>query len=144
MDSRIINMCADVNACDCTYMGVYGHRKRFCAESWQWEKNPLLHQGIKPASVACQSNILPSELQPHPIPVDLHEKCESCDNQWRAGQLAGRVIIQRGRKLGGVLHLLNRMSFPSAGLEADISVNLLTNILGYSYPNPKTCFLIFL
>ena len=48
-------------------MGVYGHRKRFCAESWQWEKNPLLHQGIKPASVAWRSDALPTELRPIPI-----------------------------------------------------------------------------
>ena len=40
--------------------------KRVCTKSWLWEKNPLLHQGTEPASVACQSNALPTELYPHP------------------------------------------------------------------------------
>ena len=42
--------------------GVYGHHTRVCTESWLWEKNPLLHWEIKPASVACWSDALPTEL----------------------------------------------------------------------------------
>ena len=41
--------------------GVYGHRKRVCTESWLWEKNPLPHRGIEPASAACRSDALPTE-----------------------------------------------------------------------------------
>ena len=44
--------------------GVYGHRKRICTESWQWEKNPLPHRGIEPAWAACRSDALPTELHP--------------------------------------------------------------------------------
>ena len=31
-----------------------------------WEKNPLQHWGIEPASVVCRSDFLPTELHPHP------------------------------------------------------------------------------
>ena len=41
------------------HTGVYGHHKRVCNESWLWEKNPLLHQGIKPALAACWSDAVP-------------------------------------------------------------------------------------
>ena len=57
------NMHLDVKACVCT-QGLYGHRKRVCTESCHWEKNPLPHQEIEPASVACQSDTLPTELHP--------------------------------------------------------------------------------
>ena len=46
----IFNVCADVDACDYT-QGLYKHRKRVDTESRLWEKNPLLHQGIRPAAV---------------------------------------------------------------------------------------------
>ena len=46
------------------HRGVCGHRKRVCTESWLWEKNPLLHQKIKLASVAYWPNTLPTELHP--------------------------------------------------------------------------------
>ena len=36
MDYRIINARTDIDAC----MGVYGHRKRVCTESWLQENNP--------------------------------------------------------------------------------------------------------
>ena len=49
MDYRIFNVHTDVNAHNCT-QEVYEHHKRVCTESWFWEKNPLPHQGIKPAS----------------------------------------------------------------------------------------------
>ena len=42
-----------------------GPHARVYAESWLWEKNPLPHWGIKPASAACQSDALPTE--PHPL-----------------------------------------------------------------------------
>ena len=47
---------------------VIAHRKRASHESWHWEKNPMLHRGIKPASVlllAFQSEALPAELSCH-------------------------------------------------------------------------------
>ena len=43
---------------------MYGHRKRVCSESWLWEKNPLPHRGIEPASAAWWSDAPPSELHP--------------------------------------------------------------------------------
>ena len=51
MDYRIINMRTDANACDCT-RGCTETCKRVCTESWLWEKDPLLHWGIEPASTA--------------------------------------------------------------------------------------------
>ena len=48
------------------HWGVRGHRRRACAESWLWEKNPLPHLGIEPASAACWSDALPIELHLHP------------------------------------------------------------------------------
>ena len=30
---------------------MYGHRQRVCVEFWLWEKNPLPHRGLEPASV---------------------------------------------------------------------------------------------
>ena len=44
-----------VNACDCAW-GLNRQRKIVSTESWRWEKNLVLHQGIKPASAACQSD----------------------------------------------------------------------------------------
>ena len=64
MDSGIFNMHTDVNACDCMW-GCIDTIKRVCTESWLWEKNPLQHWGIEPASAACQSNALPTVLHPH-------------------------------------------------------------------------------
>ena len=46
---------------------VYGHRKTVCTESWLWEKNPLPHRGIEPASAACRSDALLAELYPQPV-----------------------------------------------------------------------------
>ena len=60
-----LNVPTDVDAYDCT-REVYGHSKRVCTESWLWQKNPLLHWGIKPASVMCWSDSIPTELHPHP------------------------------------------------------------------------------
>ena len=58
-------MYTDVNACGCTRWCT--DSVRVCAESWHWEKNSLLQRGIKPASVACRSDTLPTELHPHPL-----------------------------------------------------------------------------
>ena len=66
MDYGIFNVCTDVSVYDCA-RGVYGHRKRVCAESRLWEKNLLPYRGIEPASAACRSNALPTELHPHPF-----------------------------------------------------------------------------
>ena len=65
-DCRIFNVCTDVNACDCTW-GFTDTRKRVCTESGLWEKNPLLHRGFEPASAACQSDALPTELHPYVV-----------------------------------------------------------------------------
>ena len=55
MDYRIFNVHIDVNACDCT-RGCTDTCERVCTESWLWEKNPLLHRGIKPATVVWWSD----------------------------------------------------------------------------------------
>ena len=48
---------------------VYGHRKRACNESRLWEKNPLQHRGIEPASaVRCSTNCATSPPRYIPIP----------------------------------------------------------------------------
>ena len=44
-----------------------GHRKRACTESRLREKNPLPHRGIEPASAACWSSAVPTELHPHAL-----------------------------------------------------------------------------
>ena len=38
--------------------GVTDTRKRVCTGSWPWEKNPLPHWGIEPASAVCRSDAL--------------------------------------------------------------------------------------
>ena len=62
----IFNVRTDADACDCT-RGLYGHRERVCTGSWLWEKKPMPHLGLEPASVlrlAFQSDALPAELFP--------------------------------------------------------------------------------
>ena len=64
----ISNVYTDVDACDCT-RGLYGHCERVCTRSWLWERNPLLHCGLKPASVLClvfQQDSLPKWAIPVP------------------------------------------------------------------------------
>ena len=41
-----------------------GCHKRVCSKSWRWEKNPLSHWGIEPASPAYQSDALPTTFPP--------------------------------------------------------------------------------
>ena len=67
MDHRAFNVGTDVNAFDCTRGCTDTLRERICTESWLWEKNPLPHRGIEPASTACRPDALPSELHPHPF-----------------------------------------------------------------------------
>ena len=58
----------DVDACICT-LGLHGHRKTVCNGSWLWEKNPLPHWGLEPASVlhlAFQSDALTNWAIPAP------------------------------------------------------------------------------
>ena len=74
------NVHTGVNACDCT-QGLYGHCKRVCCESWLWEKNPLPHQGIKPASPAWWSNALTNWATS--LPHTFHTSVESLLKQWR-------------------------------------------------------------
>ena len=49
---------------------MHGHRKRVCTESWLWEKNPMPHLGVEPASAACRSDAVPTELHPHPTMIE--------------------------------------------------------------------------
>ena len=57
MNYRIFNVRTDVNKCDCTW-GCTDTRKRVCTEGWLWEKNPLPHRGIEPASAAWRPDAL--------------------------------------------------------------------------------------
>ena len=66
MDYRIFNVRPYANACDCT-LGCTDTRKRVCPEGWPWEKNPLPHRRIEPASATCRSDSLPTELHPHTL-----------------------------------------------------------------------------
>ena len=69
MNYRIFNVRTDVNAGDCT-RGCTDTRKRVCTESWLGEKNPLLHQGIEPASAAWRSDARKNwATSPPPKPV---------------------------------------------------------------------------
>ena len=43
-----------------------------------WEKNPLPHRGIEPASAACRSDALPTELTPPP-PTHTHTHIYLCN-----------------------------------------------------------------
>ena len=63
----IFNVCTDVVACDSH--GGCTNTARESELNWLWEKNPLPHWGLEPASVlrlAFQSDALPTELSPHP------------------------------------------------------------------------------
>ena len=46
----VFNARTDADACHCT-RGLYEHRKTVCTGCWLWEKNPLPHRGLEPASV---------------------------------------------------------------------------------------------
>ena len=55
-DNRIFIVRTDVNACDWTRGCT--DTDRVCTASWLWEKNPLPHRGIEPASAAWRSDVL--------------------------------------------------------------------------------------
>ena len=57
--------CAEMLMHAIAHGGVRVH-VRVCTESSPWETNPLPHRGIEPASAACRSDILSTELHPHP------------------------------------------------------------------------------
>ena len=57
-------MHTDINAC--THTRGCADTIKGCTESWLWEKNSFLHQGIEPASAKCLSDVLPTELHPNP------------------------------------------------------------------------------
>ena len=62
----IFNVRTDADVCDSTRR-LYGHRKRISAGSGIYEKNPLPHLGLEPASVlhlAFRSDAVPTELSP--------------------------------------------------------------------------------
>ena len=54
------SLTCDVNACDRTQGCTDTVRE--CTEGWPWEKNPLPHRGIEPASAACRSDAVSTEL----------------------------------------------------------------------------------
>ena len=61
MDYRIFHVRTDVKKCYCA-VGCTDTQKNIRTESWLWEKTPLSHRGIEPASAACRSDGLPPEL----------------------------------------------------------------------------------
>ena len=73
-DMGIFNMRTDVNACDCT-RGCTDTIRESARESWHWGENPLPHWGFKPASAACQSVALPTELH-HPPSTTISQTSE--------------------------------------------------------------------
>ena len=54
MDYRFFNVCTDFDACLCTRGCIDTVRES--AVIVDWKKNPLLHLGIEPASLACWSD----------------------------------------------------------------------------------------
>ena len=55
-----------------------------------WEKNPLLHRGIEPASAACRSDALPTVLHPAPFCVCVMWGWYSC--QYRVTDANSTII----------------------------------------------------
>ena len=77
------NMRTDVNTCNHTLGCTDTIRES--ALKVDWEKNPWLHRGIKPALAVCQSNALPTELHPHPLvcSMSLMSHCQFKAWSWR-------------------------------------------------------------
>ena len=67
MDNGIFNLRINLNACDCTRRRSDTVRESSCL----WQKNPLPHRGIEPASTAYRSDALPTELHSHPTTLGL-------------------------------------------------------------------------
>ena len=85
---KLFNLCTDVDACVCT-QGLYTHRKTACTESRLWEKSPLPHRELEPATVlclACQLDALPTELSP-PL--------TSCTKLWNCGQVHSLSVVAK-------------------------------------------------
>ena len=62
MDYRNFNVRTYVNARGCPRGCT--DTARVCTESWFWEKHLLPHRGIEPASAACRTDALLTELHP--------------------------------------------------------------------------------
>ena len=58
---QVFNVYPNVNTCDCTW-GHMDTCKTVCTESCLWEKNPLPHQGLEPASAEWWSHALPNSM----------------------------------------------------------------------------------
>ena len=69
MDYKICNVRTDVNACDCT-RGCTDTVRESALKIDSGRKIPCPHRGIEPASAACRSDALPTEL--HPLGIDQH------------------------------------------------------------------------
>ena len=104
MDYEIFNVRTDVNACDCTW-GCTDTVKGFALKvdsGREEKKNPLLHRGIEPASAACRSDALPTELHPQLQFV--------CLFLFKAGATAPRLMLGSGMsvKRNTLLYSLTR------------------------------------
>ena len=66
MDYGIFNVRTDVNACDCT-RGCTDTLKEPAMKVTSGRKNPLPRRGIEPATAACRSDALPTDLHPHAV-----------------------------------------------------------------------------
>ena len=81
MDYRIFNMWSDVNVCNYTQGCLDTIRET--AAKVDWQKNPVLHQGIKPASAVCWSHPLPTELHTSPPDwTEIYSAFVSCELQF--------------------------------------------------------------
>ena len=95
-------------------MGLYGHCKRACTESWLWDKKQnknLPYRGIGPASQTCWSNALATELHPQKS----QEKTTTSGNYsqpWQQSFISHSLFIsvntpQQVTQLAALLHLLH-------------------------------------
>ena len=64
MDYKILNMRTNVDECKCT-RGCTDTERESELKGESGRKNPLQQRGIEPASAACRSDALPTELHPH-------------------------------------------------------------------------------
>ena len=76
---------------------AYGHRMRVCTESWLWEKKKNFpHRGIEPASAACRSDVLPTELHPclYSVIVSVTFPLKMTSNYSQQRVSTGRTILR--------------------------------------------------
>ena len=65
-------------------------RKRICTESWPWEKNPLPHRGIEPASAAWQFDALTNwATSPR-----YHTQCWDCVSCYRSWPIKSCIVYE--------------------------------------------------